>query len=133
MVSLMLSQELLIIIVVAIIAVILIIITALWAGATKSTNSVKLMEQEIELRKIAMVEKDLESKRLLENALPLPKEQQEYLAQIRSSTSEQMNKIGYLHSEISERLANLEAQAEYKKLEKMLAEIKQKEKKLQKK
>jgi hypothetical protein len=44
-----------------------------------------------------------------------------------------MSNVGYLHSEINERLARLEAQTELKKLEKMLKEIEEKEKKLNKK
>jgi hypothetical protein len=43
-----------------------------------------------------------------------------------------MNNVGYLHSEINERLARLEAQTELKKLEKMLKDIEAKEKKLNK-
>ena len=101
------------------------------------------MEKEIELKKIAMVEKDLENKRIMEkdlenkrimeNPIQLPAEQQEQLTQIRDSTAEVMSNVGYLHSEINERLARLEAQTELKKLEKMLKEIEEKEKKLNKK
>ena len=69
----------------------------------------------------------------MENPIQLPKEQQEQLTQIRDSTSEVMSNVGYLHSEINERLARLEAQTELKKLEKMLKEIEAKEKKLNKK
>jgi hypothetical protein len=43
-----------------------------------------------------------------------------------------MSTVGYLHSEINERLDRLEAQTELKKLEKMLKEIEAKEKKLNK-
>ena len=91
------------------------------------------MEKEIELKKIAMVEKDLENKRIMENPIQLPEEQQAQLTQIRDSTAEVMSNVGYLHSEINERLARLEAQTELKKLEKMLKEIEEKEKKLNKK
>lgn len=122
------------ILVIAIIAFIVIIFIAFqWKRVTESNNTVKLMQKEIELKKIAMVEKDLESKRLMENPIQLPKEQQENLSNIRKSTSELMNKVGYLHSEINERLARLEAQTEEKKLEKMLKDIEDKEKQLVKK
>ena len=77
--------------------------------------------------------KDLENKRIMENPIQLPAEQQEQLTQIRDSTAEVMSNVGYLHSEINERLARLEAQTELKKLEKMLKEIEEKEKKLNKK
>jgi biopolymer transport protein ExbB/TolQ len=122
------------ILIIAIIAFITIVFIALqWKSVSVSNNNVKLIQKEIELKKIAMVEKDLESKRLMENPIPLPKEQQENLSNIRKSTSEVMNKVGYLHSEINERLARLEAQTEQKKLEQMLNEIENKEKHLFKK
>ena len=122
------------ILIVAIIAFITIIIIVFqWKRVTVSNNNVKLMQKEIELKKIAMVEKDLESKRLMENPIQLPKEQQENLSNIRKSTSEVMNKVGYLHNEINERLARLEAETEQKKLEQMLNDIENKEKQLFKK
>ena len=121
----------LIIAIIAFIAIILIVFQ--WKRVTVSNNAVKLMQNEIELKKISLVEKDLESKRLMENPIPLPKEQQENLSNIRKSTSEVMNKVGYLHSEINERLARLEAQTEQKKLEQMLNNIENKEKQLFKK
>ena len=122
------------ILIIAIIAFIAIIFIVLqWKRVTQSNNAVELMQKEIELKKIAMVEKDLESKRLMENPIQLPKEQQENLSNIRKSTSELMSKVGYLHSEINERLARLEAQTEEKKLEKMLEDIENKEKQLAKK
>ena len=121
----------LIITIIAFIAIIFIVFQ--WKRVTESNNTIRLMQIEIELKKIAMVEKDLESKRLMENPIQLPKEQQENLSNIRKSTSEVMNKVGYLHNEINERLARLEAQTEQKKLEKMLNDIEDKEKQLLKK
>ena len=121
----------LIITIIAFIAIIFIVFQ--WKRVTESNNTIRLMQKEIELKKIAMVEKDLESKRLMENPIQLPKEQQENLSNIRKSTSEVMNKVGYLHNEINERLARLEAQTEAKKLEKMLKDIEEKEKQLLKK
>ncbi|KZX15447.1 hypothetical protein MBCUT_15350 [Methanobrevibacter cuticularis] len=121
----------LIITIIAFIAIIAIIVQ--WRRVRESQYTVRLMEQEIELKKMNMVEKDLESKRLMENPIQLPKEQQENLSNIRKNTSDVMGDVGYLHSEINERLARLEAQTEYKKLQKMLKEIDAKEKKLGKK
>ena len=91
-----------------------------------------MLEKEIELKKMSMVEKDIESKRLMDNPIPLPQEQQDSLSAIRQSTTEVRSNVGYLHSEINERLARLEAETEQRKLEKMLKEIEEKEKKLQK-
>jgi len=121
----------LLIVVIAIIALIAIIIIVMqWAGVRKSQNTVRIMETEIELKKMSMVEKDLESKRLMESPIQLPKDQQDHLSNIRKSTSDVMSNVGYLHSEINERLARLEVQTEQKKLEKMLKEIEAKENQL---
>ena len=68
----------------------------------------------------------------MDNRIPLPKAQQDSLSAIRQSTTEVRSNVGYLHSEINERLARLEAETEQRKLEKMLKEIEAKEKKLSK-
>ena len=97
---------------------------------SKSKNSIAILEKEIELKKMSMVEKDIESKRLMDNPIPLPQDQQDRLSEIRQSTTEARSRVGFLHSEINERLARLEAETEQKKLEKMLAEIEEKENKI---
>ena len=125
------SSEIFILSLVIIIAIVLIVILVQWKKVKQSENSVRLLEKEIEIKKMAMVEKDLESKRLIENPIPLPKEQEENLSAIRDSTNEMRSNVGFLHNEINERLARLEAQTEQKKLEKLLREIERKEKKLQ--
>jgi len=128
------SLDQIFIVLIAIIALIAIIIVVVqWRRVRESQNTVRIMETEIELKKISMVEKDLESKRLMENPIQLPKDQQDNLSNIRKSTSDIMGDVGYLHSEINERLARLEAQTEQKKLEKMLKEIESKEQQLLKK
>ncbi len=115
-----------------IVAVVLLIIVFQWRKVAESRNSISILEKEIELKKMSMVEKDIESKRLMDNPIPLPQEQQDSLSAIRQSTTEVRSNVGYLHSEINERLARLEAETELKKLEKMLKEIEAKEKKLKK-
>ena len=127
------TNQLFILLLIIIALIIIIVVVVQWRKVSESKNTIMLMEKEIELKKIAMVEKDLENKRLMENPIQLPKEQQDHLAQIRNSTDDVRGNVGYLHSEINERLARLEAQAEQKKLEKMLKEIEQKEKKIMKK
>ena len=129
----LIPDQIFMLILVIILAVVVIIVVSQWKKVSQSNNTLKLMEKEIELKKIAMVEKDLENKRIMENPIELPEEQQAQLTQIRHSTAEVMSKVGYMHSEINERLARLEAQTELKKLEKMLKEIEEKEKKLNKK
>ncbi len=70
---------------------------------------------------------------MMENVLPLHKEQQEELAKIRRNTSDIMHKVGYLHSEISERVALLEAKAEYGKLHQLMKDLEKKENDMDKK
>ena len=125
-------DQMFLIIVLVIVAVVLIIVVFQWKSISNSKNSILMLEKEIELKKMAMVEKDIESKRLMDNPIPLPKDQQDNLSAIRQSTTEARSRVGYLHSEINERLARLEAETEQRKLEKMLKEIEQKEEKLSK-
>ena len=125
-------DQLFILIILIIIAFVVIIVAVQWKSVAKSKTSIVLLEKEIELKKMSMVEKDIESKRLMDNPIPLPQEQQDSLSAIRQSTTQVRSEVGYLHSEINERLARLEAQTEQKKLEKMLKEIEAKEAKLKK-
>lgn len=125
-------DQLFILIILVIIAFVVIIVAVQWKSVAKSKTSVVLLEKEIELKKMSMIEKDIESKRLMDNPIPLPQEQQDSLSAIRQSTTQVRSEVGYLHSEINERLARLEAQTEQKKLEKMLKEIEAKEAKLKK-
>ena len=125
-------DQLFILIILVIIAFVVIIVAVQWKSVAKSKTSIVLLEKEIELKKMSMIEKDIESKRLMDNPIPLPQEQQDSLSAIRHSTTQVRSEVGYLHSEINERLARLEAQTEQKKLEKMLKEIEAKEAKLKK-
>ena len=125
-------DQMFILILVVILALVIIIIVFQWRKVSQAKTSVEMLEKEIQLKKMSMVEKDIETKRLMDNPSPLPQDQQDSLKAIRQSTTDVRNEIGYLHSEINERLARLEAQTEQKKLEKMLKEIEAKEKKLNK-
>ena len=125
-------DQLFILIILVIIAFVVIIVAVQWKSVAKSKTSIVLLEKEIELKKMSMIEKDIESKRLMDNPIPLPQEQQDSLSAIRQSTTQVRSEVCYLHSEINERLARLEAQTEQKKLEKMLKEIEAKEAKLKK-
>ncbi|MBO6274116.1 MAG: hypothetical protein J6M91_00995 [Methanobrevibacter sp.] len=125
-------DQMFLLIILIIVSVVVIIIVAQWRRVAQAKTSVAMLEKEIQLKKMSMVEKDIESKRLMDNPIPLPKEQQDSLKEIRQSTTDVRNEIGFLHSQINERLARLEAQTEQKKLEKMLKEIEAKEKKLNK-
>ncbi|MDD3754011.1 MAG: hypothetical protein PHQ17_05580 [Methanobacterium sp.] len=122
---------LLIIAVIALVAIIIIVMQ--WRRVREAQSNVIFLEKQAELKKIELVERDLESKRLMENVIPLPKDQQERLSQIRGETSKMMQKVGFLHSEINERVTRLETRAEYEKLQNLLEEIDKKEKQIEKK
>jgi len=126
----LIPQQVFILLVAIISAIVIIIVVGHWKNVRKSSNAIELIEKEIELKKINMVEKDIETKRLMENRLSLPKEQEDKLLNIRNSTTDILGDVGYLHNEVNERLARLEAQAEQKKLEKVLKDIERKEKEL---
>ena len=120
-------------IIIAVIVVIGIIIALMqWRRVRESQSNVEFLAKQAELKKIELVERDLESKRVMSNVI-LPKDQQERLSQIRGNTSDLMQKSGYLHSEISERVTRLEAKTEYAKLQKLLGDIEKKETELEKK
>jgi hypothetical protein len=120
-------------IIIALIVVVGVIVALMqWRRVRESQSNINFLEKQAELRKIELVEKDLESKRLSENVFPLPKEQQERLSEIRKTTTELMHQSGYLHSEINERVTHLEARTEFLKLQKLLQDIEGKEKELDK-
>ena len=81
-------DQMFLLIILVIVAIVLIIIVAQWKSVARSRNEIKLLEKEIELKKMSMVEKDIESKRLMDNPIPLPQEQQDSLSAIRQSTTE---------------------------------------------
>jgi len=130
--ELVVPQNIFLIIIAVIALIIVVVVVVQWRRVRETQNNALLLDKQIELKKISLVEKDMESKRLMETAIPLPKDQQDNLIKIRGGTSELMAEIGYLHTEISERLARLEAQTEFKKLQKMLQEIEAKESELEK-
>ena len=125
-------DQIFMLIVLIIVAFVLLIIVFQWRKVAQSKNSILMLEKEIELKKMSMVEKDIESKRLMDNPIPMPQDKQDSLSAIRQSTTDVRSEVGYLHNEINERLARLEAETEQKKLEKMLKEIEKKEAKLRK-
>jgi hypothetical protein len=127
------SQNIFLLIIAVIALVAIIIIVMQWRKVREAQSNVIFLEKQAELKKIELVEKDLEAKRLMENVIPLPKDQQERLSQIRGETSNMMQKVGFLHSEINERVTRLETRAEYEKLQKLLEEIDKKEKQIEKK
>jgi uncharacterized membrane protein YccC len=120
-----------IIAVIALIAIIFILIQ--WRRVRESQSQVLYLEKQAEVKKIDMVEKDLEQKRLVENLIGLPESQQEQLSQIRNDTGNMLRKVGFLQTELNERISRLETRNEYMQLQKLLEEIEKKEKEIEKK
>ena len=110
----------------------LIVVLMQWRRVREAQSNVKFMEKQAELRKVELVERDLESKRMMAN-ISLTGEEQAKLSEIRKSTSDLMRKAGYMHSEINERVGRLEVQTEYVKLQKLLKDIEKKEMEFDKK
>jgi len=120
-------------IVIAVIVVVGLIVALMqWRKVREAQTNVEFLTKQAELKKIELVERDLEFKRMM-NDIILPKDQQEKLTNIRENTSSLMNKAGYLHGEINERVNRLEAKTEYIKLQKLLMDIEEKEKELENK
>ena len=119
---------LLILAVVFLIAVITIAIE--WRKSTVSKNDIILLEKQAELKKIELVEKDLESKQRKENLADLSEEDQNKLKEIRTNTSEITAKVGLLSTQVNERVEQLEAKNELVKLLKLSNELDKKEKEL---
>ena len=126
------EQNVLYIVIAAIVVVGLIVALMQWRRVREAQTNVEFLTKQAELKKIELVERDLESKRMM-NDIVLPKDQQEKLTNIRENTSNLMHKAGYLHGEINERVNRLEAKTEYIKLQKLLMEIEEKEKELERK
>ena len=131
--DIMFSQDQLLLLIIAVIFLIAVIIIVLaWMKISSSRNSILLLEKQTELKKIELVEKDLENKRRKENLSDLSEEDQEKLKEIRLNTSEIMAKVGLLNTEVSERVEQLEAKSELLKLKKLSQELDKKEREIEK-
>lgn len=112
--------------------IMVIIIVIEWRKNNKSRNDIILLEKQTELKKIELVEKDLELKQRKENLTELSEEDQEKLKQIRMNTAEITAKVGLLSTQVNERVEQLEAKSELVKLQKLTLELEQKDKELEK-
>ena len=126
------QDQLLLLILSVIFLIIVIVVVVEWRKATESRNSIILLEKKAELKKIELVEKDLDSKRMKESLTELSEEDQEKLKNIRANTSEIMGKVGLLSSEVNEKVEQLEAKSELLKLQKLAKELEKKEAELEK-
>lgn len=107
-----------------------IVITIEWRKSNVSKNEIKLLEKQAELKKIEIVEKDLQSKQKKDNIAELSEEDQNRLKEIRSNTSQITAKVDLLSSQVNERVDQLEAKNELVKLMKLSQELDKKEKEL---
>ena len=117
--------------IIAIIFLIAVIIIAIeWRKSNVSKNEIKLLEKQAELKKIEIVEKDLQNKQKKDNLAELSEEDQNKLKEIRSNTSQIAAKVDLLSSQVNERVDQLEAKNELVKLMKLSQELDKKEKEL---
>lgn len=119
---------LLILAVIFLIAIITIVVE--WRKSNVSRNEIILLEKQAELKKIELVEKDLDSKQRKENLADLSEEDQNKLREIRTNTSEITAKVDLLSSQVNERVEQLEAKNELVKLLKLSNELDKKEKEI---
>ena len=114
--------------VIFLIAVIVIVVA--WYKSSVSNNDIVLLEKQAELKKIEIVERDLENKQRKESFAQLSDEDMEQLKSIRNNTSELSAKVGLLSSQVNERVELLEVKNELVKLQKLSVELDKKEKEL---
>ena len=127
------TEEQLMIIILSLLFVIAIIVIVIeWRKNAVSKNNVLLLEKKTELKKIELVEKDLENKRRKEDMSDLSEEDQERLRQIRINTAEIIGKVGLLNTEVSEKVEQLEAKSELLKLQKLSEQLSKKEEEIEK-
>ena len=118
-------------IIIALIALIAIVVLLVqWRTVRKSKSQVKYIEKQLEGKKVDIVEKDLEQKRIV---FGLPETEQEQLIKTRNNSEKMLRKVGFLQTELNERISRLETSKEYKKLQKDLEKIEEKENEIEKK
>ena len=118
-------------IILAVIALVGLIFVILQLRRVKvSQTNVAFLTKQAEIRKIELVEMDLESKHMM-NDMVLATNQQEKLSHIKENTTDLMTKVGYIRNEINKRVDHLDTTTEYKKLQKLLKDIDEKEKELE--
>ena len=126
------SDQIFILILSVIFLIAVIVIVIEWRKSNASKNDIILLERQAELKKIELVEKDLELKQRKESLAELSEADQEKLKQIRLNTSEITAKVGLLSTQVNERVEQLEAKSELVKLQKLTAELDKKEEELEK-
>ena len=124
-------QNIFLIILAAIAVVGLIFLIIQWRRVRVATTNVNFLEKQAELRKVELVEKDMESHGLKNHKAST--EDDEKLFLIKEYNSDTMQKVRYLNSEINNRVDHLESTTEYQKIQNLLTDIGDKEEELEKK
>jgi hypothetical protein len=97
-----------------------------------STKKVNILSKESELKKLQLVEMDMESYRI-ENVKGFHKNQNGKLNLAKINRSNLMNKIGHFNNEINYRVNHLESTTEYLKIQNRIMDIDRKKDKFEKK
>ena len=124
------GDQLFLLVLAVIFLIAVIVIAVQWRKSNVSRNDVILLEKQAEIKKIELVEKDLENKQRKENFADLSEADQEKLREIRTNTAAISAKVGLLTSEVNERVEQLEVKNELVKLRKLSLELDKKEKEL---
>ncbi len=125
------TQNMFYIILAAIAVVGLIVLIVQFRRVRKSTKKVDILSKEAEIKKLQLVEVDMESYRM--NGKALSKKQNEVLNLSKINRSNLMSKIGHFNNEINYRVDNLESTKEYRKIQNRIMTINEKEDEFEKK
>ena len=121
------TQNMFYIILAAIAVIGLIMIIVQFRRVRKSSKKVNVLLKEAELKKLKLVEIDMEKYRM--NSKGLSKNQNGKLNLTKIDRSDIMSKIGHFNNEINYRVDNLESTREYRKIQNSLMNLDKKKEK----
>ncbi len=121
-----LTQNMFYIILAAIVFVGLISLIIQWRRVRVSKNNIKFLTKQAELRKIELVERDMESNRMMK-AMIINNNQMGKEVFIEEDTSDMMKKAVSLNNEINNRVNSFELTTEYLKIQTLIKDIDEKE------
>jgi hypothetical protein len=126
------TQNMFYIILAAIAVVGLIVFIIQFRRVRNSTKKLNVLSKEAELKKLQLVERDMESYRLM-NGKGLPKNQNGNINLTKINRSNLMSKIGHFNSEINYRVDHLESTTEYHKIQNRIIALDKKKEEFEKK
>jgi hypothetical protein len=125
------TQNMFYLILAAIAVVGLIVLIIQLIRVRNSTKKVNVLSKEAELKKLQLVEMDMESYRIM-NGKGFQKNQNGKLNLAKINRSNLMRKIGHSNNEINYRVNHLESTTEYLKIQNRIMDIDKKKDKIQK-